>query len=284
MGNKNTIIVNSCDAYEDIWQLFFCAFEEHWSACPYKIVINTESKKFNLPYKNVNSHSSSLVGKADKWGLRLKETLKSCDSEYVIMLYDDFVLEGKVNQKAIEQCIEWLDNHQDVTVFYFTHNSANVNTDDDRFECFEAIPQRGDYKLNSAPALWRRDKLLGYIEDDDTPWAWEYFGSYRAYKSNEKFYSVKRDCENIYPYNYSMGGAIYRGKWVGKVVTPLIEKYNLKLDISLRGLADGEKQNNKRTIKWKISFILLGFRMIGFGTFLFIYRIIKIKALKYLHV
>lgn len=280
---KNIVIVNTCDAYEDVWQLFFCAFKKHWPHCTYRILLNTESKQFNLPYENVTAHTSSLVGKTDKWGLRLKETLKDCDSEYVMMLYDDFVLEGAVNQKKIEQCIGWLDVHQDVTAFYFTHNPANVNVDDHRFECFEAIPQRGDYKLNSAPALWRRDKLLSYIEDEDTPWAWEYFGSYRAYKTNEKFYSVKKGCENIYPYNYSMGGAIYRGKWVGKVVMPLINKYNLKIDVTHRGVADGEQQQNKRTLKWKLDFFFLGFRMIGLGAFIYLYRIIKIKVLKYLH-
>lgn len=281
--DKNIIIINTCDAYEDVWQLFFSAFKEYWPECAYKIVINTESKPFYLDHVNVTAHASSLVGKPDKWGLRLKETLIACDSKYVTMLYDDFILEGKVNVKLIERCTHWLDCNQDTTVFYFTHNPANVNIDDHRYEHFDAIPQRGDYKLNSAPAVWRCDKLLNYIEDDDTPWAWEYFGSYRAYKNKEKFYSIKKEYENIYPYNYGMGGAIYRGKWVGKIVIPLIEKYNLKIDVSQRGLADGVQQNNKRSLKWIIGFFLLGYKMIGLGVSLYMYRIIKKKVLKYLY-
>lgn len=278
-----TLIVNTCDAYEDVWELFFSALKEYWPECSYKILINTESKSFQLDYDNVATHVSSWEGKTDKWGLRLKETLLACDSEYVIMLYDDFVLEGKVNAQIIEKCIHWLDSNPDTTVFYFTHNATSVSIDDHRYELFEAMSQKGDYKLNSAPALWRRDKLLNYIEDDDTPWAWEYFGSYRAYKNKEKFYSIKREYEHIYPYNYGMGGAIYRGKWVGKIVIPLIKKYNLKIDVSQRGLADGVQQNNKRSLKWKIDFFLLGYKMIGFGVLLYVYRTIKAKVLKQLH-
>ncbi len=281
--NNNIIIVNTCDAYEDVWVLFFSAFKEYWPECAYKILINTESKSFNLDFDNVTTHTSSMVGKKDKWGLRLKETLESCNSEYVTMLYDDFVLEGKVDVKSIEQCIKWLDCNQDVTAFYFTHNSANVNIDDHRFAHFQAIPQTGDYKLNSAPALWRRSTLLSYIEDDDTPWAWEYFGSYRAYKNKQTFYCVKKVFESIYPYNYSMGGAIYRGKWVGKIVIPLIARYNLNIDLLQRGVADGNQTDNKRSFKWKIDFFLLGYKMIGYGIFLYVFRIIKMKLLKYLY-
>lgn len=74
-----------------------------------------------------------------------------------------------------------------------------------------------------------------------------------------------------------MGGAIYRGKWVGKIVLPLIKKYNLQIDINKRGLADGIQQNNKRSLLWKIEFFLLGFKMIRFGVFLYAYRILKKK-------
>ena len=277
------IVLNSCDAYQDVWELFFVSFEEFWPNCPYKIIINTESKPFNFHKRNVSINTATSMGKKDRWGLRLKETLRICDSKYVIILYDDFVLEGLVNIKAIEQCIYWLKSNQDTTVFYLTHNSANFNIDDRRYKGFEAIPQNGNFKLNSAPALWRRDKLLNYIDDDDTPWAWEFFGSYRTYKNDEKFYCVKKEYEKIYPYNDSMGGAIYRGKWVGEIVIPLIKKYNLKVDLKQRGLIYSHQQKIKRSLKWKIDFFLLGYKMIGFSVLIFLYRIFKAKALKIFH-
>jgi hypothetical protein len=277
---ENTIIVNTCDAYEDVWELFFRAFEEYWPGCRYKIVLNTERKQRNIAgNSSVHIHNFySSIG-YDMWGLRLKQTLNACDSEYVLMLYDDFILEDFVNQTKITNCINWLNDNLDVVVFYFTNIAVNRNVDDVRFEGFELIPKRGDYKLNSAPAIWRRKVLLKYIEDYDNPWAWEFFGSYRTYGSADLFYCAKKEHENIYPYNYAMGGAIYRGKWVGQIVLPLIEKYNLHINVSERGLVDEVQKNSNRSLRWKVDFLLLGFRMINFGVFLYIYRILKKRLL-----
>lgn len=274
---ENIIVVNTCDAYEDVWGLFFRAFQEYWPECRYKIVLNTETKQRILDNVDVQIHNFNSPDGNDIWGLRLKQTLNACESKYVLMLYDDFILEGPVDQQKVADCIKWLNDNPDVVVFYFTNIFVNKNIDDARFENFELIPKKGDFKLNSAPSIWRREKLLGYIEDNDNPWAWEFFGSYRTYSSTNNFYCAKKEHEDIYPYNYAMGGAIYRGKWVGKIVLPLIKKYNLQIDINKRGLADGIPQNNKRSLLWKIQFFLLGFKMIGFGVLLYAYRILKKK-------
>jgi len=273
--SKCTIVINTCDAYNDVWKLFFNAFDEHWSNCAYDIVLNTEKLKCELSY--VKTHNFHDLAGIDNWGKRFRKTLQDIDSEYVIMLYDDFILEGKVNQEKIKQCSTWLDKNPNVCVFYFIP-SENENIDDNKFDGFERLPLKADYKLNSAPAIWRRNKLIEYIDEKDSPWAWEYFGSYRAYNKDSLFYSVKKENEDIYPYNYSMGGAIYRGKWVSKVVIPLIEKYKLNIDLSKRGLTEKLGEGNKRSLKWKIDFLVLGYNMIGFGVLLFLFRIIRKKV------
>lgn len=274
--NQCTIVVNTCDAYSDVWELFFKAFEEYWKECDYKIVLNTETFICNL--SNVITHNFNEISTLDNWGKRFKQTLQDIDSKFVIMLYDDFILEKNVNQVKIKQCIKWLDDkkNKDICAFYFIH-SQNENIDDGKFEGFERLPLKADYKLNSAPALWRKDKLISFIEDNDSPWAWEYFGSYRAYNKESVFYSVKKKDEDIYPYNYSMGGAIYRGKWVSSVVLPLVDKYKLDLDLSKRGLTEKVDGSNKRTLKWKIDFFKTGYKMVGLGVVLFGYRIIRKK-------
>ncbi len=270
------IVVNTCDAYSDVWGLFFKALEEYWSDCEYKVILNTE--KLACQFPNVITHNFNEGSGLDNWGRRFRKTLLDIDAEFVIMLYDDFVLEGDVNSYKIKQCLEWMkcENNKDICAFYFVH-SQNKNIDDGKFTGFEQLPLRADYKLNSAPAIWRKDKLLSFIDDKDSPWAWECFGSYRAYNKNSVFYSVKQSCEDIYPYNYSMGGAVYRGKWVSGVVVPLVEKYNLKMDLSKRGLIDEIGKASRRTLKWKISFFYSGYKMIGFGVFLFVYRYFREK-------
>jgi hypothetical protein len=280
MDKKVTVVINSCDAYSDIWELFFSAFSDHWRNCPYEIVLNTEKKSYSFKDLKLKVHNYSSIDNIDKWGDRLKKTLEDITTEYVIMLFDDFVLEDSVDQSKIDECIAYLNNNNEISVFYFLNLSCEtVNTNE--YNGFELVSRFGDYRLNSVPAIWRRKKLIEFTGEIDTPWAWEFFGTYRTQSKNDLFYSVSKDNQKIYPYNYSMGGAIYRGKWVGQVVLPLIKKYNLNLDTSIRGLADGVNEPIKRSLKWKIDFILLGFKMIGVGVFFYIGRILrkKIKGL-----
>ena len=53
--NSVSILINSCDAYEDIWEPFFRCFSENWPDCPYPIYLNTETKEYNPDYIHVTS-------------------------------------------------------------------------------------------------------------------------------------------------------------------------------------------------------------------------------------
>lgn len=275
-----TIVVNTCDAYEDVWKIFFCAFDDHWKNCKYNIVLNTETKNCVID-ENIKTHNFPNINGKDEWGARLRSTLHDIDSTYVIMIFDDFILEDTVNTAKIEKLIKWMNEDSNISVFYFCNLSSSIDTVC-KYEDFHNVSERGNYRLNSVPAIWRKEKLLEFTGDNDSPWAWEYFGSYRTYNENNLFYCSKKDKEDTFVYNRSLGGAIYRAKWVPEVVKPAIEKYNLNIDLDNRGVVNRNEEMPKRSLKWKIDFILLGFKMIGFGVFTFIYRIVKGKLAKLL--
>jgi hypothetical protein len=277
--NDVTIVINSCDAYADVWPVFFSAFKEYWPDCKYNIMLNTESSNYICGDLDITNHNSSRLDQENAWGLRLRETLKDVRSEYVLMVFDDFVLDGKVNLKKIEQSIVALRTNPEISVFYFT-NVGVENIDDEVFPGFDLVPPKADYRLNSAPAIWRKEDLLRFTGEYDNPWTWEFFGSYRTYKPRYKFYCAKKAEENIYPYSYSLGGAIYRGKWVSSVVAPVIKKHKLNIDLELRGVVnESDRLTSRRTLRWKIDFFILGFKMIGLGAFLFLYRVLKKKII-----
>ena len=275
-----TVVICSCDDYEDVWELFFCSFRENWHDCEYNLLLNTEAKQIDISGVSV-FNSEYLKGK-DKWGERLINVLNGVLTEYVIVLYDDYVLNGQVDSDEISKCIKRMEANNNIAAFYLTSCSPHL-TKDKEFSKFDRVAKRADYKLNSAPAVWNRKKLLSYLRNNDTPWAWEYFGSYRAYKTRDLFYQVKSDGHDVYPY-FTSGGVIYRGKWQEKYVRPLIERYKLTLDLSKRGCSYLESKKNKRSWKWKIKFFKTGFDMIGFAVMIFMFRIIKAKLIKLLKI
>ena len=46
--SRVTLLVNSCDAYADLWQPFFTLLTRYFVPLPDEILLNTETKEFHL--------------------------------------------------------------------------------------------------------------------------------------------------------------------------------------------------------------------------------------------
>lgn len=281
-----TIIVNSCDAYSDIWPLFFAAMNEYWPQRKYDLVLNTElisqvpSNDNNISIKNFKPINGN-----DSWGLRLRETLKSIDTEFVIAIYDDFILEDFVDEEELVALLCKMKSDNEISAVYLTKLGLKYKENNKLFgergqsqNRYAQLADGIDFRLNSAPALWRTSDLLEYTGDYDNPWAWEVFGSYRTFSNGKKLYCPTVTEKDIYVYNYAKGGAIYRGRWVPDVVLDKNDKYSLNIDFENRGFSS-ELEDEKRSLKWKLDFIFLGYKMVGLKVLVFIYRSIKGKLL-----
>jgi len=277
--NDCTLIINSCDNYEDVWLPFFSAFKAMWPDCDCKIILNTEHKSFSFEGLQIVSLNLSASDGKKPWGWRLRKALSLVDTAFVITLFDDFILEAPVNIRKLAQCIQEMKKNAEISVFYF-NNIPGTNSLPPEHEDFELIGERNDYRLNSAPGLWRTQQLLNFTGELDSPWAWEFFGSARTYGESGQFYCAKIDKEDTFVYNYTLGGAIRRGKWVPSVITPVLEKYNLSLDLGRRGIASESLSDGKYSLKWKVDFFLLGFKMVGLSAFIFLYRVLAKKLHK----
>ena len=81
--------------------------------------------------------------------------------------------------------------------------------------------------------------MIGFFRLHEDPWEWEIFGSMRAGRCKQSFYSLKGDAPLVFSYGDNLTGCIiHRGKWVKDAVIPLAEKYGLEIDYSKRGFED----------------------------------------------
>ncbi|HEM3582544.1 TPA: hypothetical protein U1B90_002248, partial [Streptococcus suis] len=75
---KDTVIlINSCDAYSDVWEPFFKILEKTWPEISnYRIILNTETKQYQNQYFDVKV-MNVLPGKTPSipWGERLLDVL-----------------------------------------------------------------------------------------------------------------------------------------------------------------------------------------------------------------
>ncbi len=267
-----TIVVNTCDAYSDVLQIFFHALKEHWSDCPYPVVINTETANYN--YLARTHHYLSKTGE-DDWGARLRATLSTVETEFVMMLYDDFILEAPVDTETFDVALGLLRDDADAVVTYLIDTSLALDEPASTAP-FIPLKPKAQYRLNSAPAIWRKQAIFDYTAAGDTPWAWEVFGTYRTWGDGKVFYSLNPNRQPVYAYNYSKGGAVYRGKWVREVVDAVATKYLLSIDWNVRGFSS-DVVPEKRSFVWKLKFIKTGFAMVGLRALNFFTSYIKEK-------
>lgn len=263
--NKVTVLVNSCDSYEEIWTPFFILFKKYWPSCEYPIVLNTESKEFDFSDLNIKTFQLyQATNKKIPWGERLIKTLEKIDSQYIIFLLDDFFFTDYVDVNRLNQCIEWMDENSDIATFGFTR-THQPNIQDNKFPNFEKRPQEGEYRLNTQAAIWRKEKLISYIKPHESAWDWELLGSIRSSRYKERFYSAIEGKPYIFVYD-SLNLGLRRGKWL-KDNIDFFEKENIAVDFSRRGFWDDSMFDRKMSIKEKVIYKIN-------------YRIKKFKSLR----
>lgn len=240
-----TILINSCDKYEDLWYPFFTLLEKNWNPISYPIVLNTESKTYNqsVSGKKVKSFQLFPSKKRIPWGKRLIDTLNCIDTDFILFMLDDFFLEEPVDLNRIESIIDYMKADPTIACFSFAHQlPPNIN--DGLYPGFERRPQNGDYRFTCQAGIWRREKLISYIRPHESPWDWEKYGSIRSEKYSEKFYSGIAGFPAVMVYDVVSGGGVHCGKWTQNVVN-LFKENNIEIDFSKRGFF-GEIEEDKK--------------------------------------
>ena len=236
--DKLTIIINSCDKYEDCWLPFFKLFNKF--GCDLKnckMILNTETKIFK--YENLNIHCLALYKKDQDipWGKRLRDTIDHVNTDYILMLLDDFFLHREVDIKVINNCIEWLDKNENTGMFNLLYLKG-AETESKDFNGFCLIPTGTAFRLNAQAGIWKKEILKKSILDMESPWEWERFGNMRNdIVIKQEVYSLKKDAYEPYFYNYypAVISGIMRGKWAVSHIDPLFKKYGIFIDYSIRG-------------------------------------------------
>lgn len=88
--NRVTLLVNSCDAYADLWQPFFTLLKRYFVPLPAEILLNTETKDFAFDGLNLRCVHST----APTYGERMTDALREVKTEYTLLLLDDFFCGG----------------------------------------------------------------------------------------------------------------------------------------------------------------------------------------------
>ena len=235
--SKVTLLVNTCDAYEDLWQPFFTLLQRYFVPLQMRIVVNTETKTCTFPGLQIDTVNTT----APSYGARMRSALDQIDTEYLLLMLDDFFLREPVRMDRLSSIIDWMEADRDIVYFNCDVTEAACDREVNRYPGYRRLPAGNRYTLNLQAAVWRTDKLRQYWQHDVSPWDWEErCNVLTATHPREKFYCVLREEDRFMDYGYRKGQwmGICHGQWVREDVVPLFAREGIEVDFSKRGFLD----------------------------------------------
>ena len=230
-----TVLVCSCDKYEDTWQTFAKLLKKYWPDFDYRLILNTESKNFEydgLSFETFNLYES---GQNVDYGERIRAHLKRITTPYTLLLLDDFFIREPVDTKKIKEIIGYMDNDPAIATFNFDF-IADPHNKEAPYPGFILRPEVCQYKLNMQAGIWRTDVLYDLWRDSDSPWVWELYGTCRSFNNKYKYYCLSD--LSFSPIKYGKEKVlfgVFKGKWIKDDVCPLFEKEGIEIDLEKRG-------------------------------------------------
>lgn len=252
MKEKLTILVNSCDKYEDAWEPFFACLK-HFSGERqlYPIVLNTESKQFQSDYYHVDTINTP--GKAT-WSKRLKNVLSFIDTEYVFFLLEDYFLEDTFDNDRLEKVIQYMDENRDVGIVdirpRWAESRAEAESNKIKYKDVEdSFEERNldRFNITCSPAIWRVSALKSLLRSHEDVWQFEYYSGIRAKKYGVKVVRFVTRVPGIYEYNYQIwsGMGITQGQWLPGNVD-FFAKLNIPVNFEKLGILDVASMDDVR--------------------------------------
>ena len=172
----------------------------------------------------------------------------------------------KVNQKKLDKILNYLIENKDCSNIYVSScmdiQDREGIVDDIKYEVIEA-KREANFRLCASPGFWRKDRLIKFTKDTDSPWMWEIFGTIRIYKYKDKVLKLDENCS--YPYKVIFpSGIIIKGKWNVLYYEEAKNKYP-DFNFNERGTINICQANHSLSLKEKISFLFNGFIACGFS-------------------
>lgn len=258
MNSDVTVVVSSCDKYEDAWEPFFRLYHIMGAdkATENPVVLNTETKKYDCDFMKVVTVNSkpNLT-----WSQRMMNVLENIDTEFIFLLLEDFFIQKPFKVEYFNMVLEHMRSNTDVGVVHLSPNGRMDNLPDDMFidRNFETL------NITMTAVIWRRTYLLKILRKHENPWQFEWYAGIRAKKYPEKVVQYNEKYPEIYSYTIALnkGYGISQGKWLPKN-KELFDMYGIDVDFSSLGICndyDGtdiivpfiraNKYHNDKTVK-----------------------------------
>ena len=172
------VVFPSCDEYKVIWDSFAQLYCQHAPFLP-KTLFGTVKENYysnGLTFIGNNYH-----GKDQSYCTRLIETIKRLPVDIVLIIMDDYLFVDDVDEAFVREAFDIICSDDSVGQICLHDYFPHVRRCSKRYNCrFWIMDQRASYRCNLQIGFWKKNYLLQCLRRGESPWQFEYFGTYRA--------------------------------------------------------------------------------------------------------
>ena len=121
---KYSVLVNTCDKFEDCWNPFFKLFCMYWKDYKGKIYLNTEYKDYSFPGLDIipvkGCVGKKINGSFATWSQCLKWALDSIPEDIILYLQEDYFLKSQVQTSMIDDAVNLMLENKDIKCIHLT--------------------------------------------------------------------------------------------------------------------------------------------------------------------
>ena len=217
-----SILVYSCCKNSDMWGIFIKLFNNYLADFLYRVILLTD-KLENA--KDIWDGFDEIVVLDGTWREMIYAGMNVADTEYVMLMMDDYLLCDHVKNEDVDTYIEVARKYE----------AANVRLHELTFTVAKNFAKNRDlrycepgtaYSISTQVGIWNAKLLKTYMADYESPWDFERKGSLEIKDYRHPILAPKR-----YVFPYEEG--VRKGKWMDNGVR-LCRRNNISLDLSKR--------------------------------------------------
>ncbi len=169
LSKNMSIVVVSCDKYNDLWDDMFNLLDKFWPNRKYETYLATDTLNYQRPGVKVIN-----FGKIREWMVCTRKALGQIDTPYVLFLMDDYFIVDYIKEKEIENDLSFMMANngsyldlQRKPDYLKTKDSITV------LQHIHTIPPHTKYGICADAAIWNRKFFIEQLEKEDGD-AWRF--------------------------------------------------------------------------------------------------------------
>ena len=171
MNDKLSLLINSCDAFSDLWDAHIKLLNMNWDDRDISTYLVTDS----LTNKEYNEVTILCAGRNKELSDRIRYALDYIDTDYILLTLDDYFLTKKISTKSIMNLVDIMDKKEldYIRLFKRPNSFKKIKGTSSLFEINLDSKHDSHYQINLYAGLWRKTFLEKCVNDSLNAWELE---------------------------------------------------------------------------------------------------------------